>query len=196
MRSKLKKSVKRREDLEDARLLEEIANGDQACLSILYDRYAGSAFGLAWKICNSRAIAEDVVQEAFMAVWQRPGSFDSGRGSAGSFLLGIVHHKAVDAVRKEESVRRREANFAADLSDSSGDEILDAAWLTIRRQTVVRALRQLSDVQREALELAYLHGLTYSEVAARLRIPLGTAKTRMRDGLIKLRDILDESAVT
>lgn len=188
--------TKRREELDDAQLLQEMVNGDQACLSIFYDRYAGSAFGLAWKICNNRAIAEDVVQEAFMAVWQRPTSFDPDRGSAGSFLLAIVHHKAVDAIRREESVRRREENFASDASDTSNNDIVEAAWLTLRRQSVLKALSQLSDVQREALELAYLQGLTYSEVAARLRIPLGTAKTRMRDGLIKLRGILDESAVT
>lgn len=195
MRTKTGKLKKRREEPDDAGLLKGIVNGDQACLSMFYDRYAGLAFGLAWKICNNRAIAEDVVQEAFMAVWQRPSSFDSSRGSAGSFLLGIVHHKAVDAIRKEESVRRREENFTSDLSNASGDEVIEAAWLALRRQSVLKALQQLSDVQREALELAYLHGLTYSEVAARLHIPLGTAKTRMRDGLIKLRDILDESAV-
>lgn len=198
MRSKTGKltKTKRREELDDAQLLQEMVSGDQACLSIFYDRYAGSAFGLAWKICNNRAIAEDVVQEAFMAVWQRPTSFDPNRGSAGSFLLAIVHHKAVDAIRREESVRRREENFASDLFGSPENDIVEAAWLTLRRQSVLKALSQLSDVQREALELAYLHGLTYSEVSARLRIPLGTAKTRMRDGLIKLRGILDESAVT
>jgi RNA polymerase sigma-70 factor (ECF subfamily) len=178
------------ERVSDAHLISGIANGDQRCLAKLYDRYGASAMGLAWKVCGNRTIAEDVVQEAFLSIWQRPGGFDSRRGTAEAFLLGIVHHKAVDAVRRESSVHRREERVAADPLESTENDVMEAAWLAMRRRDVRNALRQLSVVQREALELAYLHGLTYSEVAVRLGIPLGTAKTRIRDGMIKLRALL------
>jgi RNA polymerase sigma-70 factor (ECF subfamily) len=178
------------ERVSDAHLISGIANGDQRCLAKLYDRYGGAAMGLAWKVCGNRTIAEDVVQEAFLSIWQRPGGFDSRRGTAEAFLLGIVHHKAVDAVRRESSVRRREERVAADPLESTENDVMEAAWLAMRRRDVRNALKQLSGVQREALELAYLHGLTYSEVAVRLGIPLGTAKTRIRDGMIKLRALL------
>lgn len=181
--------------LSDARLINGICSGDQRCLAMLYDRYAGAAFGLAWRVCGNRTIAEDVVQEAFLSIWQRPGSFDSRRGTAESFLLGIVHHKAVDAIRRESSVHKREEKFAADPQEVSENEVVEAAWLSMRRESVRSALKQLSDVQREALELAYLHGLTYRDVASRLGIPLGTAKTRMRDGMIKLRALLGPGEV-
>ena len=182
--------------VDDAGLVSGLAAGDRQSLAALYDRYANAALGLAFKICGNRTIAEDIVQEAFLAFWQRPDSFDVKRGSPGAFLMGIVHHKAVDAVRRESSVHRREENFAMDAQDFSGDEVVEAAWVSIRRQKVLAALSQLSDVQRQALELAYLQGLTYSEVASRLDIPLGTAKTRMRDGMIRLRTLLSQSEVT
>lgn len=174
----------------DAQLIDGIASGDQSCLAMLYDRYAGAALGLAWRICANKTIAEDVVQEVFLSIWQRPGSFDSRRGTAEAFLLGIVHHKSVDAIRRESSVHRREEQYACDPQESNEDEVVEAAWIAMRRKNVREALSRLSDVQREALELAYLQGLTYSDVASRLGIPLGTAKTRMRDGMIRLRSLL------
>jgi RNA polymerase sigma-70 factor, ECF subfamily len=184
------------EPSDEADLLSGLAAGDQRCLAALYDRYGNAALGLAFKVCGNRTIAEDIVQEAFLALWQRPDSFDAKRGSAGSFLMGIVHHKAVDAVRREASVHRREEHFAVDPQQSSEDEVVEAAWISLRKAKVLAVLRQLSPVQREALELAYLKGLTYSEVAERLNIPLGTAKTRMRDGMIRLRALLEQSEVT
>ena len=184
------------EEVDETSLVRDMAAGNSSGLSALYDRYGNAALGLAFKVCGNRTIAEDIVQEAFLALWQRPDSFDGERGSAGAFLLGIVHHKAVDAVRREASVHRREENFAAEPQGGSEDDVVEAAWISMRRQKVLVALRQLSDVQREALELAYLHGLTYSEVADRLGIPLGTAKTRMRDGMIRLRALLGADEVT
>lgn len=181
---------------DDSDLLGDLAAGNQESLAALYDRYGNAAMGLAFKVCGNRAIAEDIVQEAFLALWQKPDSFDARRGSAGSFLMGIVHHKAVDAVRREASVHRREENYAAEPQESSEDEVVEAAWVAMRKSKVLAALNQLSDVQREALELAYLQGLTYSDVAARLNIPLGTAKTRMRDGMIRMRTLLAQSEVT
>lgn len=184
------------EQPDEAGLLVGLAAGDQGSLAALYDRYGDAALGLAYKICGNRTIAEDIVQESFLALWQRPDSFDARRGTAGSFLMGIVHHKAVDAVRREASVHRREQNYAAEPNPGSEDDVVEAAWISMRRSAVLEALRQLSGVQREALELAYLQGLTYSEVATRLNIPLGTAKTRLRDGMIRLRALLAQNEVT
>jgi RNA polymerase sigma-70 factor (ECF subfamily) len=196
MKSRMRRQSKAEEPSEDSELLGGLAAGNQESLAALYDRYGNAALGLAFKVCGNRAIAEDIVQEAFLALWQKPDSFDARRGSAGSFLMGIVHHKAVDAVRREASVHRREENFAAEPQESSEDEVVEAAWVAMRKSKVRAALGQLSDVQREALELAYLQGLTYSDVAARLNIPLGTAKTRMRDGMIRMRTLLAQSEVT
>jgi RNA polymerase sigma-70 factor (ECF subfamily) len=196
MKSRMRRQSKAEETSDDSDLLGGLAAGNQESLAALYDRYGNAALGLAFKVCGNRAIAEDIVQEAFLALWQKPDSFDARRGSAGSFLMGIVHHKAVDAVRREASVHRREENFAAEPQESSEDEVVEAAWVAMRKSKVRAALGQLSDVQREALELAYLQGLTYSDVAARLNIPLGTAKTRMRDGMIRMRTLLAQSEVT
>jgi RNA polymerase sigma-70 factor (ECF subfamily) len=190
MRSRASKLQASAELKSDADLIACIAGGDQGCLASLYDRYAGAAMGLAWRVCGSKTLAEEVVQEAFMSIWQRPGSFDPRRGTAQAFLLGIVHHKAVDAVRRESSRTRREEQLATEPEGLVENDVVEEAWLSMRRASVRNALKQLSDVQRQALELAYLHGHTYSEVAARLNIPLGTAKTRMRDGMIKLRALL------
>ena len=196
MKGRVRRPSRVGESSDDSDLLSGLAAGDQQSLAALYDRYGNAALGLAFKVCGNRAIAEDIVQEAFLALWQKPGSFDSKRGSAGSFLMGIVHHKAVDAVRREAALHRREESFAVEPQESSEDEVVEAAWISMRKTKVLAALGQLSDVQREALELAYLQGLTYSDVATRLNIPLGTAKTRMRDGMIRLRSLLAQSEVT
>jgi len=175
---------------EDRSLLHKIAAGDRAALASLYDRYSAAAFGMAVKICNNRTLAEDVVQEAFVSIWQRAGRFDPERGSVAAYLFAAVHNKAVDAVRHEESLRRREDAVSDFATETGGEEVVEAAWLGVRRTEVRSALAKLSDIQREALELAYFEGLTYSEVADKLGIPLGTAKTRLRDGMIRLRSLL------
>lgn len=175
----------------DRELVLKITRGDQRAFEMLYDRYVMSVLGLAMKICGDRALAEDVAQETFLSVWRRPGSYSPDRGTFSAYLLGMVHHKAVDAIRHEESLRRRERLVSADGGESSSDEALvEEAWISLRRDRVRSAVKKLSDPQREALELAYFEGLTYSEVAEKLGIPLGTAKTRLRDGMIRLRDIL------
>lgn len=175
---------------EDRALLAKVASGDRTAFAALYDRYGAATFGLALKICNNRALAEDVVQEAFLSIWQRAGRFDPERGSASAYLFAAVHNKAVDAVRHEESLRRREEGVGDLPSQTRGDEVVEAAWMAVRRTEVRSAVSRLSPVQREAMELAYFEGLTYSEVADKLGIPLGTAKTRLRDGMIRLRGLL------
>ena len=175
---------------EDRSLLQKIAAGDRAAFASLYDSYGAAAFGMAVKICNNRALAEDVVQEAFLSMWQRAARFDPERGSVAAYLFAAVHNKAVDAVRHEESLRRREEGASELPTQTGSEEVVEAAWIGVRRTEVRTALTKLSDIQREALELAYFEGLTYSEVADKLGIPLGTAKTRLRDGMIRLRSLL------
>jgi RNA polymerase sigma-70 factor (ECF subfamily) len=176
---------------EDQHLLARIAGGDQAAFAALFDRYSGAALGLAIKVCRDRCLAEEVIQEAFLSLWQRAANFDPQRGSVASYLLGAVHNKAVDAIRHEESLhRRQDASVAGFAAESRGDEVVEAAWLGVRRAEIRLAFAQLTPLQREALELAYFGGLTYSEVAERIGCPVGTAKTRLRDGMIRLRGLL------
>jgi len=175
---------------DDAQLIEAIAAGDAGAFQSLYDRYAPQAYGLALQVSRSRQIAEESVQEAFLSLWHQPWSYRPGKGSLPAYLLRIVHNKAVDAIRHEEALRRRTL-AVVDVQEEMDDEgLTELAWMAVRRQEVRATLQLLSEVQREALELAYFGGLTGSEVAGRLGIPLGTAKTRIRDGMIRLRSLL------
>ncbi|MGH2691241.1 MAG: sigma-70 family RNA polymerase sigma factor [Actinomycetota bacterium] len=183
-------------DQEDRRLLLDMARGDHRALATLYERYAAQAFGVALKVCGNRTLAEDVVQEALLAIWRRPNSYDPERGTVASYLFGAVHNKAVDAIRHEESLRRREQAVTDQPDETPSEDVVEAAWLAVRRTNVRTAVSRLSGVQRDAIQLAYFEGLTYSEVAEKLGIPLGTAKTRIRDGMIRLRNLLSESGVT
>jgi RNA polymerase sigma-70 factor, ECF subfamily len=175
---------------DDAEVTGAIWSGDVGAFESVYERYASQAYGLALRISRSRQIAEESVQDAFLSLWNRPGSYRPGRGSLLAYLLRIVHNKTVDAVRHEESLRRR--TLAADGVREELDDggLTELAWQALRRRKVRATLQLLSDVQREALELAYFGGLTMSEVADTLGIPLGTAKTRIRDGMIRLRSLL------
>lgn len=181
-----------RPDENDEQLMLQVARGDQDSLGKLYDRYAPTALGVAVKVCGDRNLAEDAVQEAFLALWRRAATFDPQKGSVPGYIFGAVHHKAVDTVRKEESKRRRDSLTALE-EISSGGEVEEAASASIERDRVRSALAGLSDHQRRALELAYFGGLSYPEVARTLKIPLGTAKTRIRDGMIRLRVLLTEA---
>lgn len=180
---------------EDRQLLLRVTQGDLRAFEAIYDRYAAAAFGLAVRICGDRALAEDVVQEAFLSIWRRPGSYSPARGTVAAYILGILHHKAVDAVRHEQAVRRRVRIVAERGQEPPADEPVEETWLSVRRDKVRGAVNRLSQAQREAMELAYYEGLTYSEVAEKLGIPLGTAKTRLRDGIIRLRTLLSDSGL-
>jgi RNA polymerase sigma-70 factor (ECF subfamily) len=175
---------------EDGALLARIVAGDQQAFAALFHRHGPQALGLALRICNNGAVAEDAVQEAFLSIWQQAGRFDAKRGSVAAYIFSAVHNKAVDAVRHEVSLRRRDETHADPATETASDEVVEATWMGVRRSEVRSAVAGLSPVQREALDLAYFGGLTYSEVAKRLRIPLGTAKTRLRDGIIQLRRLL------
>jgi len=177
---------------EEAALLARIAARDERAVEDLYRLYSGPLYALAYQVTRSERFAQDVVQEVFIAVWRDAGRFDSARGSVGAWLFSFARHKAIDVVRREANVRKRTADVDLEFEEAP-DDVHDEAWLRVRRETVRAAIVQLSDIQREALELAFFGGLTHVEVAERLGLPLGTAKTRIRSALLKLRDLLGES---
>jgi RNA polymerase sigma factor (sigma-70 family) len=175
--------------LSDEALVLLAARSEQSALAELYDRYGRPAYGLALRVLRDETLAEDAVQEAFMSLWRTAPRFVPERGKASTWILTLVHRKAVDIVRREQ-VRRTDA-----LADDAGDQAQAAdeeAWLRLQRERVQNALRQLPDQQREAIELAYYGGFTQSELAERLGQPLGTIKSRMFAGLARLRELLEE----
>jgi RNA polymerase sigma-70 factor, ECF subfamily len=172
----------------DEELLVAIARGDERALGELYDRFGGVAYRLALRVLRDPALAQDAVQDAFLAVWRTAVSFDPARGKASTWLLTLVHRRAVDVVRRED---RRRAEPLDDAPVAAGDAVDESAEVREERRRVQAALAQLAPDQREALELAYYGGLSQSELAERLGVPLGTVKSRMFTGLSKLRDLLD-----
>ena len=173
-----------------ADLLQRSARGDRAAFAELYDATAARAHGLALRVVRDPAQAEEVTQEAFLDVWRTASRYDAERGSALAWLMTIVHRKAVDRVRSAEASGRREATYHQRNQTVDHDTTAEAAHASLEAHRVRSALRQLTDVQREAIELAYFGGYTHTEVAALLDLPVGTAKTRIRDGLIRLRDTI------
>jgi RNA polymerase sigma factor (sigma-70 family) len=173
----------------DEELLAAIAAGDEQALAELYDRLGGVAYRLAVRILRDTALAQDAVQDAFLGVWRTAVAFDPARGKASTWLLTLVHRRAVDLVRRED---RRRADPLDDAPIASGDATDESAEVREERRRVQAALAQLHPDQREALELAYYGGLTQSELAERLGVPLGTVKSRMFTGLSRLRDLLAE----
>ena len=166
-------------------------DGDPA-LAELYDRYGKVAYGLAYRVLQNSSLAEDAVQEAFLTVWRTAGTYARERGKPGTWLLTLVHRRAVDIARREE--RRREPAPAepAKLVSAAADE---EVTLRDRRRAVQAALNQLPSDQREAIELAYYGGLTQSELAGQLGVPLDTVKSRMFAGLRRLGDLLAEAGL-
>ena len=186
----------REDGVSDADLVRRLAAGDPRAMEELYDRYSRPAYSLARRITGEAVFAEEVVQEVFLALWRDPAKFDPTRGGFASWLLATTHHKAVDAVRREQTVRRRRAHgpeeadwFAGAASDSPAVE--DAVWTGLRGEQVRKALGTLPAPQRESLTLAYFGGYTQREIAAMTGTPLGTVKTRMLAGMRRLRDLLD-----
>jgi RNA polymerase sigma factor (sigma-70 family) len=180
----------------DAKVLRRIRDGDRTAIDDLYERFRRPAFALARRILGDDTLAEDVLQEVFLSVWRDPAAFDRGRGSVASWLLAVVHHKAVDAVRREESQRRRQALAQEDLAlqaPVSTRDVDEEAWTRMVADQVRTAMGVLSSPQREALTLAYYGGYTQREVAALTGAPLGTVKTRMLSGMRRLKEELGTS---
>ena len=178
--------------LSDEAVLALIARSDEQALSELYRRFSRLAYGLAFRILRDDALAQDAVQEAFLGVWRAAGRFTAERAKPSTWLLTLVHRRAVDLVRREE--RRRTEQLQPE-SEPIGSEGPDELELLSERQSIREALRKLPPEQREAIELAYYGGYTQSELAERLGQPLGTIKSRMFTGLARLRETLEESAV-
>jgi RNA polymerase sigma factor (sigma-70 family) len=177
---------------QDAALLARIRDRDERAMEELYGRFSGPLYSLAYQVTGADRFAQDVVQEVFIAVWKDAGRFDPSRGALAPWLFSLARHKAIDLVRREANVRKRTADV--DLSfEEAPDDVHQEAWLNHRRDRVRAAITELPDAQREALELAFFAGLTHVEVAERLDIPLGTAKTRIRTALLKLREQLGTS---
>jgi RNA polymerase sigma factor (sigma-70 family) len=177
--------------LSDEAVVALIARADEQALAELYRRFGRLAYGLALRILRDDALAQDAVQEAFLGVWRAAGRFTAERAKPSTWLLTLVHRRAVDLVRREE---RRRTDPLEPEAEPAGAETADEAELATRRQTIREALRQLPPEQREAIELAYYGGYTQSELAERLGQPLGTIKSRMFTGLARLRDELGEDA--
>jgi RNA polymerase sigma-70 factor (ECF subfamily) len=180
-------------DPADAQIIQRVVAGDQQALGELYDRWSKPAFSLARRVCADEGLAEDVVQEVFIAFWREPARFDPARGAFGSWLLTLVHHKAVDAVRRESAIRRRTVPAAEDGEEWSvapGPGADQAALGAVVAGQVRDALGRLPNEQREALALAYYGGYTQREVATLTGVPLGTVKSRMFTGVQRLRSVL------
>jgi RNA polymerase sigma factor (sigma-70 family) len=176
--------------LSDEAVVALIARSDEQALAELYDRFGRVAYGLALRVLRDAALAEDAVQEAFLTAWRRADTFMPERAKASTWLLTLVHRRAVDLVRREERRRAEPLEAAEERAGEAPAE--DAVWLRYERERVQAALRRLPDQQREALELAYYGGFTQSELAERLGQPVGTIKSRMFSGLGRLRDLLAE----
>jgi RNA polymerase sigma factor (sigma-70 family) len=176
--------------LSDEALVALVARGDDVALAELYERFGRVAYGLALRVVRDTSLAEDVVQEAFLAVWRSAGRFVAERAKASTWILTLVHRRAVDLVRREQPRRAEPLEAAPQVSSETTE---DQAWLRLQQTRVREALRKLPDQQREALELAYFGGFTQSELADRLGEPLGTIKSRMFSGLARLRELLAET---
>jgi RNA polymerase sigma-70 factor (ECF subfamily) len=176
--------------LEDAVLLQRVETGDEAAIEALYERYGGSCYRLARRILDDAQLAEDVVQQVFLALWQGTG-YDPRRGAVSTWLLSMTHHKAVDSVRREGNRRKRIASDQALLEKAAaGPGPEDEAWARWRAERTREALRTLPAEQREVLLLAYYGGYTQREIADMTGLPLGTVKSRTLGAMRRMRDRL------
>ena len=178
----------------DEQLVEKVANGDASALEALYDRYVRQCFGLALRIVGEPALAEEVVQEVFTKFWVKPANYSAEKGKFASWLLSLVHHRCIDELRRKSrttvSLEHPEAGSVLDREPSKEMDLDDQAILKEEQAVVRDALREIAPNQRQVIELAYFKGLSQSEIAAKLGQPLGTVKTRTRQGLKQLRGLL------
>jgi RNA polymerase sigma-70 factor (ECF subfamily) len=182
------------DEMSDAQLVTSIARYSEVALAEAYRRHGGAVFGLAKRVLNNPTDAEDVTQEVFLRLWNQPDRFDSARGSLRSFLLAQAHGRAVDAVRSSSSRRAREARDALRTAESPYDMQREVWDLAVADQ-VASAMGSLPEEERRAIELAYFDGLTYREVAQLLDQPEGTVKSRIRNGMRRMRAVLADAGV-
>jgi RNA polymerase sigma factor (sigma-70 family) len=189
-------SAERAETPDDALLL-RIGAGDERAFREHFARYAPVAHALAFRLVRQAQVAEEIVQEAFLAVWRTPERFDPARGSVRSWLMGTVHHRAVDAVRREQAQRRRADQAAAlvpRVAEDPTDDVLSAIDLPRERRLVQKALAGLPDEQRDVIQRMYFDGMSQSQIAERTGLPLGTVKSRTLLAMRRLRTHLGEVA--
>jgi RNA polymerase sigma factor (sigma-70 family) len=182
------------EHLSDHGLLALVARGDREAFVRLYDLYAAPAYSLALRVVRDRDLASDVVQDAFLTIWNQASKFDSSRGQPSSWILTVTHHKAVDLVRREERRRAEAMDEARDTPDTAAP-VEEQAWQGVAREQVRAAMSKLPDPHREVLELAYFAGYTQSQLAERLAVPIGTVKSRTFAAMNALRDLLAASGM-
>jgi RNA polymerase sigma factor (sigma-70 family) len=181
-------------DRDDLELHRRLVAGDLEAFDRLYERYSPTAYGIAYRLTGQQLLAQDVVHDAYLALWRAPEAFDPARGAFRSFFLSLVHHRAVDTIRREERIRARQdraANLETVASEDPADEVVDEDFVARRRLEVRNALADLSMDQRRVLEMAYFEGKTQVRIAEELGIPLGTVKTRTFAALRKLRGALE-----
>ncbi len=177
-----------------AELLKEVARGDQDAFAAVYDQVAGPVLGLVRSVLRDPAQSEEVTQEVLVEVWRTAAHFQPDKGSAMSWVMTFAHRRAVDRVRSAQAATDREQRAALLDQTPAFDEVTEAVEARLEREQVRRCMRTLTELQRQSVTLAYYRGLTYREVAELLAQPLGTVKTRLRDGLIRLRDCLGVTA--
>jgi RNA polymerase sigma factor (sigma-70 family) len=174
----------------DRAVLEAIAGGDHGAIELLYERYRTMAYGLALRITGDPGLADDVVQEAFVGAWRNAGRYATERGSVKTWLLAIVHHRAIDALRRRRPTSELPEHEEAPPPSLTQPDVWSEVAGRLDREAILAALQTLSAVQREALELGYFSGLTQQEIALRTNAPLGTVKSRMRLGMLQMRGAL------
>lgn len=181
----------------DAVLLDRIAEGDEEALAQLYDLYSPVVFGLIRTIVNSKEIAEDLLQEIFLVIWERADHFDASKGSVYTWLVTLARNKSIDRIRSK-SYRMQQKNLSNEQTVTFTNLVSDenspheSMWLDEQAEIIRNALNNIPDKQREVLEIAYFEGFSQSKIAETYNIPLGTVKTRMREGLDKLRALLKD----
>ncbi len=171
-------------------LLERVANGDQLAFGELYDQMSPRVFGLIKRLLRDHSQSEEVAQEVFLEIWQTATRFDPNKGAAATWILTMAHRRAVDRVRSSQSSRNRDTRIGIRDYSPDYDNVAETIEVRIEHERVEKAMSRLTELQRQAVSLAYYGGFSHSEVAAKLSVPIGTVKTRLRDGMIRLRDEL------
>ena len=178
------------EPLTQDQLLACVAQGDQAAFAALYDQIAPRVLGLVRRLLRDHAQSEEVTQEIFLEIWQTATRYDSNKGGASTWIMTMAHRRAVDRVRASQASRDRDTKIGIRDYDAQYDNVSETVQTRVEHERVEKAMLRLTELQRQAVSLAYYGGYSHSEVATLLSVPIGTVKTRLRDGMIRLRDEL------